>query len=522
MALLPTNHGSLPLVLLILDGFGYKNDVFGNAVAQAPMPMLKSLMGSYPWSTLHASGPAVGLLPGFMGNSEVGHLTIGAGRVIPSPLVRFSELTSAPQFNENEIVNTICAQLKKSGKRLHFIGLLSDAGVHSYQDQLHALMRACAANGINNQIVHAITDGRDTLPQSAATYFTRLEAVFGELGCGKLGSLVGRFYAMDRDQNLDRTEVAVNALRDTTSPISSWREALEVSYAQGLSDEFLLATRCAESAAIQPGDAVIFFNFRPDRMRQLVDQLLNPAHPKSYRGCSALSFAASAVDYWTPRPAWAPRPFLPHLEVTDTLFDALAAQLPAGNNHLATLAETEKKTHVQYFLRGERNITFPHETQIIVPSLKERSYVQHPEMSAADVTQQALKQLDDPQLGFMAINYANADMVGHSGNFDATMAACAVLDEQIKILYDKVMARGGSLVITADHGNAEEKLDSITHQQLTAHSQNPVIFMICHPSLAGQASSIFAQGRGLATVAPTILHFCRLKAPVSMDPSLFD
>ncbi len=513
-----------PTLLVILDGFGDSQKNHENAITQANMPTLTQLKNQYSWTLLQASGEHVGLPSGYIGNSEVGHLTIGAGRIIESDLKRIHESIDNGSFFTNKTLLNRLNQLKDSRKTLHLIGLLSDAGVHSHEKHLHSLLTLSAQIGLNQVVIHAFIDGRDVPPQSATTYLQRLDDLCQKLGIGTIGSLHGRFYAMDRDNNLDRTQVSFDVLTQRNHIASvSWQEALKQSYANNLTDEFFYPqiiesrghtaargekpirasrTIAINHTTIQPEDGVIFFNFRPDRARQLTAQFLgNPKLP--------LAFFITMTRY---QKKFTTDVLFEKEIIKHTLLDEIVAQKPQAK--LYVIAETEKYAHVTYFFRGMREKKFPNETQMLIPSLKVKDYTERPEMSAQAITDAVINSITHDPAYFYLINYANADMVGHSGNLEATVKACEILDEQLEQLYRKVVLEfGGTIFITADHGNAEEKLDS-KGNPLTAHTTNPVIFLMIRKDF--KQKKILAK-TGLAVIAPTILYYLGLRIPREMD-----
>lgn len=495
-----------PTALVILDGFGYRTETPGNAIAQAAMPTLDNLKKKYPWVILQASGAAVGLPKGTVGNSEVGHLTIGAGRIIPSDLIRLDDVITKGDLIHNKTLIDNLTTIKNNHSTLHLIGLLSDGKVHSHEDHAHALLRLAAQIGIKKVIIHPILDGRDVSPTSAATYLQRLEDLCNQLGIGIIGSLHGRFYSMDRDHNNDRTQKSFEVFTQKTPIlVTTWQQALNESYAQGITDEFFIPVALIPEARIQPGDGVIFFNIRPDRARQLTSCFLEQHD---------LAFFITATRYHN----HFKNPVLLEPElIKHTLLDEISSQLPQAT--MFVIAETEKYAHVTYFFRGLREEKFPNETQVMIPSRKVTSYTKFPEMSAQAITDTVITSLKKDPATFYLINYANADMVGHSGNLEATIKACEVLDEQIEQLYNAIVVEhGGTLFITADHGNAEEKIDT-DDNPVTAHTTNPVMLLAIGRAFKDSSLNIPADA-GLAAVAPLILQHLHASMPAVMRKSL--
>lgn len=505
-----------PTALVILDGFGYTTELLGNAPAHAAMPTLAMFKKDYQWTLLHAAGADVGLLNGSVGNSEVGHLTIGAGRVTNSTLKRMQDAIDDGSFFTNKLLVKRFTQLKQSGKKLHLMGLLSDGGVHSQDAHLHALLELASSIGIKKVMIHPFLDGRDVPPQSAQYYLECLDDVCRKFEVGFIGSMHGRFYAMDRDHNAERTKISYDVLT-VLSEVShvSWQQALQASYDAGITDEFFYPRQLNQDACIEPGDGVVFFNTRPDRARQLTACFLTEAWSK-------LVFFITPIRY---QDNFTNEVLFESIKLEHTLLDEISVQQPHAK--LFTIAETEKYAHVTYFFRGMKEIKLPHETQVLVPSLKQRNYINQPAMSALTITQQVLDSLKKDPAYFYLINYANADMVGHSGDFQATVLACQSLDEQLKQLYQKiVIEQQGTLFVTADHGNAEAKIDLATGKPLTAHTANPVPFFAIGSRFKqyDQAVSLVPKkphiNYGLALVAPTILYYLGLTIPAEMEQEI--
>lgn len=521
-----------PTMLVILDGFGYRQQIEGNAIAQAKMPFWNFLCSTYPSTLLNASGAAVGLLDGYMGNSEVGHLTLGAGRTVKSTLKKMHDDIDSKNFFSNPILSERLLALKQTGKALHIMGLVSDAGVHSHEYHLYAFIQLAAHIGIKTVYIHAFLDGRDTPPTSAAMYLQRLEAACEQRGCGIIASLHGRFYAMDRDKNLMRTKESYDCLtgHHVSGQSQSWSTVLEECYKNGQTDEFINPVLLVPSATIQQGDGIIFTNFRPDRAQQLTEAFINPLF--SYfdnpynTGVGTVSFFISPVRYNKDFAAFKNDILYQQELVEHTLLDEIAAQNKTHPQSVVIIAETEKYAHVTYFFRGMRDIQLNHETRILAPSIKTKSYANTPEMSAPIITQTILQSLHKHPASFYLANYANADMVGHSGDLSATIKACEVLDQQLAQLYAEVVEhRHGIMLITADHGNAEEKKDS-TGAILTAHTCNPVPCVLAskkHARAREQIESTPQPPRfGLAHVAPTLLSLMQLSIPVVMEQEVIE
>jgi len=515
---MPHNYTNNPAALIILDGFGINPLLHGNAIASASMPTWQKLLQNYPHTSLQASGEAVGLLPGFMGNSEVGHLTLGAGRIIVSPLKEFHQALLDGSLFFHPIINKRFSAIAHKTGRLHLMGLISDGGVHSHEIHLHALIRRAAELGIQDIFVHAFLDGRDVHPQSASIFLERLDHLFAEIGKGQLASIQGRFFAMDRDNNWDRTEQCYRILtQESTITQKSWSQALEYYYAQNITDEFIPPTLLIAHGVIHPHDGVLFFNFRPDRARQLTRAFLDPNFKEFKQTITGNNLACfiTTTRYDYQFCYWNNDILFQDPLIQSTLLDELHGQT-GGKLRVFVIAETEKYAHVTYFFRGMRETFKPQETYILVPSIKSKNYIQYPAMSAAKITTQIVTSLKKEPADFYLINYANPDMVGHSGNFQATIQACECIDQQLDILYEQfVIKRNGTLFITSDHGNAEQKIDLETGRPLTAHTTNPVPFLIVNQLLQGQ-SIIQTKNLGLSNVAPTILQYLGLQIPKEM------
>lgn len=503
-----------PVALVILDGFGYRNDPLYNAIQQARTPHLDFLYATYPHTLLTASGQAVGLLPNFMGNSEVGHLTIGSGRVIPQPITRLHNAIADGSFFTNDALTNALALIKEKDTTLHIMGLLSDGGVHSYDEDLFAFLRAAKNAGLKKVIVHPFLDGRDTPPQSASIYLEKLETVLHDLAIGTIGSLHGRWFAMDRDHNWERT---VTCYATLTTPqkntFTSWREALTTYYNENITDEFIPPTSLG-TPGIEDGDGIIFFNYRPDRARQLTRLFLDAQVQDKVSVHPHLSVFLTPVSYGLPCTSttelcqqW----MLETLPIPNTLKEVLVAH----NKTIFTVAESEKYAHVTYFFCGGKEEALSDEIRLLIPSIHTKTYIDHPAMSAPLITASILKSLEKSPKNFYLINYANADMVGHSGNFGATVKAIECLDEQIAQLYEAVVEKqGGALLITADHGNAELMANPETGTPLTSHTTSPVPFIHCSPETKHLSQPLTITE--LADIAPYILTLMHLPIPPEM------
>lgn len=497
-----------PTVLVILDGFGHAPASKYNAVTQANTPHLTAWMAEYPHTLLAASGNAVGLPVGTMGNSEVGHLTLGCGAIINQPLTIIHNAIRNGTFAKNPILTSNLTKLTQGTGRLHLMGLLSDAGVHSNFEHLVAFLEAAKHAGLHDVFIHAFLDGRDTPPQSAATYLNALDATIKTLGIGSIATIQGRFYAMDRDNNWERTEKCYQTLtQQQPSEFLDWQSALAAQYTHHITDEFVVPTQLNSNGIIKPGDGVIFFNFRPDRARHItaacIDQQFThfPVHKLD------LSFFITPVQY---APTFHNEVLYSREPIAITLPDVLHAH----NKTMFAIAETEKYAHVTYFFSGGREHPYATETRVLIPSIPAQSYIHVPEMSAHEITQAVLHSLRTSPHDFYLINYANPDMVGHSGDINATIKAIEFLDGELARIYDQVVTvMNGTLYITSDHGNAEKKQDD-TGQPHTAHTTNKVPFIVINNTMRG--SLVELPLTQLADVAPYILHAMELPVPHQM------
>ncbi len=496
-----------PLVLAVLDGWGMRTEMHGNAIAAAELPNWHRLLATYPHTLLEASGEAVGLPHGIMGNSEVGHINIGSGRVVPQGIVVIDSAIAEGSFAKNPVLHEAIEHVQSTGGSLHFLGLLSDGSVHSSMLHLEALIDA-AANAKVPFEIHAFLDGRDTPPRSALTYVDRLSKRLEEVGSpNAIATVTGRFYAMDRDKRWDRVERAYEALARGKAAFNApnARMAIEAAYARDESDEFVQPTLIGAIRPIRDGDSAIFFNFRPDRARELTMAFTDPSfsHFDALRYKDLIFATMTRYEENFPNPVlFGPRP-------QSQTFGEIVAE--AGLRQLR-LAETEKYAHVTYFFNGGREDVFENEDRILIPSnRKVATYDLAPEMMAAEITTAAIDDLDHKHHDVIVMNYANADMVGHTGVWDATVSAVETLDVSLGRLEQRVLARDGILVITADHGNAEEKIDP-DGNPLTAHTTSPVPLVIVSQQSVGK----LADGGKLGDIAPTLLPLMGLRTPSEM------
>jgi 2,3-bisphosphoglycerate-independent phosphoglycerate mutase len=490
-------------VLVVLDGWGLAPDSAGNAVSLAATPVFDELWSAYPHTTLTACGRAVGLPDGQMGNSEVGHLNLGAGAIVMQDLTRIDQAVADGALAANEVLRT--AFTGGSG-RVHLIGLVSDGGVHSGFGHLQALISLGAELGVEDLVLHAFTDGRDTLPKSGEGFLSEVEAWMRDAGCGRIGSVIGRYYAMDRDRRWERVRLAYELLvhgRGEHAAMSG-REAAASAYKRGETDEFIAATTVGAEATIRPGDSVFAFNFRPDRMREITQALADPAFSHVDRGgLPAVERYATMTSYeegWPYPVAFAPeRPAV-------TLSSVIAAH---GARQLH-VAETEKYPHVTYFFAGGEEAAYEGERRELVPSPRDvPTYDHKPQMSAAEAARAFIHAWREDAPAFGIINFANADMVGHTGVIPAAVAAVETVDACLGEVVRAVHESGGACVITADHGNADNMLEPDGSPN-TAHSLNPVPLIVTVPELA------LRDGGVLADVAPTVLEVLGFEQPDAM------
>lgn len=497
---------SNPVALVILDGFGYSLHNTYNAIAHAQKPTFDYLFKNYPHTLLAASGSAVGLPEGFEGNSEVGHSTIGAGRIIPSLFSCIHTDINSGAFFTNATLTSNLNLLAHNGKTLHIIGLLSDAGNQSHQEVIFALIKAAVDHHVKKIIVHAILDGRDVPPQSAAVYLQALQNYCSHYSRVSIGSITGRYYAMDRNNNWDRTQLTYDMLTQKTEPrFASWQEALSFYYAKNNTDEFIPPT-ILQTTPLACHDGIIFANFREDRARQLTACFVVPELTPLVLQPLFLSFFISMVRYDS-------RFKNPVLYTISPVSLTLKEVLSNAGKTLFSIAETEKYAHVTYFFAHGKEEAFTRETRVLIPS---GNGAQTPQMSAQEITDAISNSLKKDPADFYVINYANADMLGHTGNFDATVKAVECLDDQIKQLYHLVVkTMNGILCITADHGNAEVMFDEKTGQPHTGHTRNKVPFLWIKNDL--YQKKIHLPLQGLADIAPFILKEFGIPVPPEME-----
>jgi 2,3-bisphosphoglycerate-independent phosphoglycerate mutase len=499
-----------PVALIILDGFGCRNETKGNAVAQANKPNFDRLWKEFPHAHMFASGEAVGLPEGQMGNSEVGHTNIGAGRVVYQNLTRVSIAIREGEFAKNETFLGAVENAKKNDSALHLFGLLSDGGVHSHIDHMFALLKLAADNGLKKVYVHAFLDGRDVGPKTAETYIQQTLDKMKEYGVGEFATISGRYYSMDRDKRWERVEKSYRAMVYGEGP--SYTNPLDVvtdSYEHGIFDEFVLPSVITNEdgqpvTTIQDNDSVIFYNFRPDRAIQISNTFTNedfrsfdrgPKHPKDLYFVCLTHFSETVQGYVAFKPT----------NLDNTFGEVLAQN---GLKQLR-IAETEKYPHVTFFFNGGREEKFPGEERILINSPKVATYDLQPEMSAYEVTDALLKEIHDDKFDAIILNYANPDMVGHSGMLEPTIKAIEAVDECLGKVIDAILEKDGVAIITADHGNADEVI-TLEGNPMTAHTTNPV------PVIVTKKGIELRDGGILADLAPTMLGLLGLPKPGEM------
>lgn len=500
-----------PLVLMILDGWGINPSSDNNAVALARTPNLTSYLQSYPHVPIFTSGMAVGLPEGQMGNSEVGHLNIGAGRVVYQDFTRITKSIADGDFFTNPVLLECIAATKANGGRLHLAGLLSDGGVHSHNEHLYALLELAKREEIDDVFIHCIMDGRDTPPQSGVTYLTELEAAIARIGIGTIATVMGRYYAMDRDNRWDRVEKACHAIANGEGiPADTPQSAMAASYAAGEFDEFVLPRTISSygpDSALHDGDGFIFFNFRSDRAREItraiaLDDFDGFPRERKIQLASYVCMTEYDATFGLPI-AFGP----------ESLSNILGEVLSNHGLQQLRIAETEKYAHVTFFFNGGVEEPFPGEERCLIPSPKEvATYDQKPEMSAFLVADELCNRLNQDRYDVVILNFANCDMVGHTGMLDAAIKAVEAVDTCAGKVVDTVLAKGGTVLITADHGNAEQMLDA-NGEPYTAHTTNPVWFVLVDDS---RKQATLREGGRLADIAPTMLKLLEIPQPAEM------
>jgi len=499
-----------PVALIVLDGFALREETKGNAVAQAKKPNFDRYWNEFPHTTLKACGEAVGLPEGQMGNSEVGHLNIGAGRIVYQSLTRVNVAIREGEFFENETFVAAMNHAKEKGTNLHLFGLLSDGGVHSHIHHLYALLKMAKDQGVQNVYIHGFLDGRDVGPQTAKKYIEELNEKMAEYGVGEIATISGRYYSMDRDKRWDRVEKAYRAMVYGEGPsYKNAFECIEDSYKNGIYDEFVIPSVITKEdgspvATIQDNDAIIFYNFRPDRAIQISNTFTNkdfrsfdrgPKHPENLFFVCLTHFSETVDGYVAFKPV--------------NLDNTLGEVISQGGLKQLRIAETEKYPHVTFFMSGGREETFPGEERILIDSPKVATYDLKPEMSAYEVTEALLNEIDADKHDAIILNFANPDMVGHSGMLEPTIKAVEAVDECLGKVVDRILEKEGIAIITADHGNADE-VETLEGKPQTAHTTNPVPVIITKKGLTLRNDGI------LGDLAPTMLELLGLDQPEEM------
>ena len=499
-----------PLALIIMDGYGVTQDESVSAIAKAKTPNMDRYLKEYPNSQLNASGLAVGLPDGQMGNSEVGHTNIGAGRIVYQELTRITKAIEDGPFFENDVLVSAMENCKKYGSKLHLIGLLSDGGVHSHNTHLYALVEMAKKCGVTDVNVHALLDGRDVPPNSGAGYVKELDAKLKEIGVGKIATVAGRYYAMDRDNRWDRVEKAYDAIAlGIGEKAFDAVDAVEKSYDAKVFDEFVVPTVIAGGAKVEKNDSIIFFNFRPDRARELTRCFVDDAFSGFERKVYNKVFYVCMTQYDAS---------MPNVEIAfkpETLKNTLGEYLSEKGLKQLRIAETEKYAHVTFFFNGGVEKVYDGEDRALIPSPKVATYDLQPEMSAYEVTDEVLKRIASDKYDVIILNFANCDMVGHTGFMDAAIKAVETVDECLGKVVDAITAKGGALLITADHGNADKMMEA-DGSPFTAHTTNPVPLVMI--GFDGKLHN-----GGLSDLAPTMLTMLGLDIPEEMTgKSLID
>ena len=499
-----------PVALIILDGFGCRTEKKGNAVSAANKPNFDRFWNTFPHSTLTASGEAVGLPEGQMGNSEVGHMNIGAGRVVYQSLTKVNISIREGEFEKNETFHGAMDHVKKHGTSLHLFGLLSDGGVHSHIEHMFALLKLAADEGVEKVYIHAFLDGRDVGPKTAETYIKQTLDKMNEYGVGKFATISGRYYSMDRDKRWERVEKAYRAMVDGEGPsYSNPLDVVDDSYQHGIFDEFVLPSVITKEdgqpvATIKDNDAVIFYNFRPDRAIQISNTFTNKdfrsfdrgdKHPNNLYFVCLTHFSETVDGYVAFKPS--------------NLDNTIGEVLSQNNLKQLRIAETEKYPHVTFFMSGGREEKFPGEERILINSPKVATYDLQPEMSAYEVTDALMKEIEADHFDAIILNYANPDMVGHLGMLEPTVKAIETVDECLGRVVDLIVKKGGTAIITADHGNADE-VTTLEGQPMTAHTTNPV------PVIVTKSGVELREGGILADLAPTMLGLLGIELPAEM------
>lgn len=504
------SHMHRPLALIIMDGWGYSEEVQHNAIMAANTPVWDHLWNDYAHTLINASGAGVGLPGDQMGNSEVGHLNIGAGRVVYQEFTRISGAIRNGTFFTNQTLTDAVDDVVKNDKALHILGLLSDGGVHSHDSHIQAMVKLAADRGATKIYLHAFLDGRDTSPKSAQKFIADMQASFNETGKGRFASIVGRFYAMDRDQRWDRVQQAYELIANGKAVYQADNalEALQQAYAREETDEFVKATRIGDAVPIEDGDSIVFMNFRADRARELTQCFIDT----EFAGFPIL--AAPKLSKFVTLTEYKKDFDVPVAFPAEKLKNLLGECISAVGLRQLRIAETEKYAHVTFFFNGGSDVPYEGEDRILVPSPKVETYDLQPEMNAPEVAEKLVKAIHSNQYDVIICNFANADMVGHTGNFDATVKAIETLDNCLGKIWSALKESGGEMLVTADHGNAEKMVDNEKGQAHTAHTSNLV------PLIYAGRSAVCAEQGGLSDIAPTMLSLLDLPIPAEMNNHL--
>lgn len=497
-----------PTLLIILDGFGISKDLKHNAISAAHTPQWDEWWQQYPHTLVDASGPVVGLPPKQMGNSEVGHMHIGAGRTILQNYTFINNAITDGSLAKNEILLNTINNLKKNKKALHIMGLLSSGGVHSHQNHLFAILKICAENNLSNVYLHLFLDGRDTPPQSATASLSKLNKIINKYQVGKIATITGRYFAMDRDKRWDRVQVVYDLLttgkRNYTYP--SAESALLDFYANETFDEFIPPTKINSSPEIKDEDAILFFNFRADRARELTEAFISLDFSGFKRNKILKSITFLTMTQYSAH--LNSQVIFPPTQLQNTVGEILSKH----NLTQLRIAETEKYAHVTFFFNGGREVKFTNEDRILIQSPKVATYDLQPEMSAITLTDTLISEISKDKYDIIICNYANADMVGHTGNYPATIKAIETIDKCLKRLGDAVLAKNGQLLITADHGNAECMFDDTTKQPHTAHTSELVPLLY----VGNKKLKFKSINATLSDIAPTLLNLLNIPVPNEM------
>ena len=494
------------VALIILDGWGHREATENNAIANANTPVLDGLTNKYPSTFISGSGLDVGLPPGQMGNSEVGHVNLGAGRVVYQDFTRISKAIDDKEFESTPALAAAVKSTAQNDKALHIMGLMSPGGVHSHEDHIFAMIEMAAKQGVSKIYLHCFLDGRDTAPQSAKASLEKAEALFEQLGVGKVASLIGRYYAMDRDERWERVEVAYNLIAQGEGEYNAETSlaGLDQSYQRGDNDEFVKATVIGQSVKLEDGDSLIFMNFRADRAREITRAFVDSDFTGFDRNTVAdlahfvmLTQYADSID--------APAAFAP-----EPLVNVMGDWLAQHNKTQLRISETEKYAHVTFFYSGGRESEYPGEQRVLIPSPKVATYDLQPEMNSAELTDKLVEAIESGKFDAIICNYPNGDMVGHTGVYDAAVKAVEAVDACIGRVIDALNKVGGECLITADHGNAEQMVNEQTGQAHTAHTSELV------PFIYFGRDATTREGGTLSDVAPTMLHLMGMPQPTEM------